>query len=76
METNANSLFYPKRFFIKVCYSSSSFAVSFCLNENQIDNPIATNPITNNASDNTIPKSTNNYPTKIDQCITSGFSAF
>jgi len=47
----------------KVRYSSSSFAVSFCLNENHIDNPIATNPITNNTSVTAIPKSTNNYPT-------------
>ena len=57
-----------------ISYSSSSFGVSFCLNENHIDNPIATNPITNNVSVNTIRKSTNNYPTKNDQCITSAFS--
>ena len=46
-----------------ISYSSSSSAVSFCLNENHIDNPIATNPITNNTSVTAIPKSTNNYPT-------------
>ena len=57
-----------------ISYSSSLFGVSFCLNENHIDNPIATNPITNNVSVNTIRKSTNNYPTKNDQCITSAFS--
>ena len=36
--------------------------VSFCLNENHIDNPIATNPITNNRSVTAITKS-NNHPT-------------